>query len=135
MPEARVGEKAGSALGVVDDRDFEEPLSGDLAAEQLPSQEGQVGDVIDDGLGDPPTRVADDDGVAEREPEDDRGVDPVVEAGDDDRLRGRRAEGRRSVGAGELVVALEQGVQPGHGGSFPRLAASPSLWTLYTIID
>src|SRR5215469_3053195 len=67
VPEAGVGEEAGSALGVVDDRDLEEPLSGDYAAEQLPGEEGQVGDVIDDGLGDAPARVADDDGVAELE--------------------------------------------------------------------
>ena len=62
VPEVGVGEKAGSALGVVDNRDLEEPLSGDYAAEQLPGEEGQVGDVIDDGLGDAPTRVTDDDG-------------------------------------------------------------------------
>jgi len=135
VPEARVGEQAGSALRVVDDRDLEQRVGRDLVAEQLLGEEGEVGDVVDDGLGDAPARVPDDGGVAEPESEDDRGIDPVVETGDDDRLRGRRAEGRRGVGAGELVVALEQGVQPGHGGSFPRLAASPSLWTLYTIID
>jgi len=109
VPEARVGEKPGAALGVVDDRDFEEPLSGDLAAEQLPGEEGQVGDVIDDGLGDAPAGVADDDGVAELEPEDDRGVDPVVEAGDDDQLRGGRAQRPGGVGSGELLVAPRAG--------------------------
>ncbi len=36
-----------------------------MAAEELPGEEGQVGDVLDDGLGDAPARVADDDGVAE----------------------------------------------------------------------
>ena len=34
-PEVGVGEEAGSALGVVDDRDFEECLSVALAAQQL----------------------------------------------------------------------------------------------------
>ena len=51
-PEAGVGEKARSALGVVDDRDFEERVSQALAAEQLLGQEGEVGDVVDDRLGD-----------------------------------------------------------------------------------
>ena len=57
VAEAGLGEKAGSALGVVDDCDFEEPVSGDLAADELPGEKGQVGDVIDDGLGDAPARV------------------------------------------------------------------------------
>jgi hypothetical protein len=52
MPEARVGQKAGPALGVVDDRDLEEPVDLDLPGEQLLGEEGEVGDVIDDGLGD-----------------------------------------------------------------------------------
>src|SRR5580700_1913332 len=34
MPEVRVGEQAGSALGVVDDRDLEEPVGLELGAEQ-----------------------------------------------------------------------------------------------------
>src|SRR6516165_4766723 len=114
VPEAGVGEKASSALGVVDDRDFEEPLSGDYAAEQLPGEEGQVGDVVDDGLGDAPAGVADDDGVAELEPEDDRRVDPVVEAGDDHDLH-PRAERPGAVYSGELPVVLEQGAHLRHG--------------------
>ena len=52
MPEAGVGQEAGSALRVVDDRDFEERVSRALAAGQLPGQEGEVGDVVDDGRGD-----------------------------------------------------------------------------------
>ena len=52
MPEAGVGEKAGPALRVVDDRDLEEPVGRDLPAEQLLGEEGEVGDVVDDGLGD-----------------------------------------------------------------------------------
>ena len=54
MPEAGVGEKAGPALRVVDDRDFEEPASRDLLAEQLLGEQGEIGDVVDDGLGDAP---------------------------------------------------------------------------------
>ena len=95
MPEAGVGEKAGPALRVVDDRDLEEPVGRELPAEQLLGEEGEVGDVVDDGLGDVSPRVADDGSVAEPEPEDDRGIDPVVEAGDDEHLRsgGPRAMG------------------------------------------
>ena len=75
MPEAWVGEKAGPALGVVDDRDLEEPVGRDLPGEQLLGEEGDVGDVLDDRRGDASSRVADDGSVAEPEPEDDRGVD------------------------------------------------------------
>src|SRR5258708_19100733 len=57
-----------------------------------------------------PPRVADDGSVSEPEPEDDRGVDPVVEAGHDEHLPGGYAECGEGVGAGELLVALEQGV-------------------------
>src|SRR5262249_51465585 len=63
VPEAGVGEKAGSALGVMDNRDFEE-IVRDLVAEQLLGEEGEVFDVVDDGLGDAPPRVADDRSVA-----------------------------------------------------------------------
>ena len=109
------GEKAGCALRVVDDRDFEERVCRVLAAEQLLGEEGDEGDVVDDGLGDSSPSVADDGSLAELEPEDDRGVDPVVEAGDDEQLRGGYAERRRGVGTGELLVACEQGSHPGHG--------------------
>ena len=115
-PEAGVGEEARSALRVMDDRDFEERVRRALAAEQLLGQEGEVGDVVNDGLGDASSGVADDGSVSELESEDDRGVDPVVEAGDDEHLTGGYAECRRRVGTGELLVALEQGGHPGHGG-------------------
>jgi hypothetical protein len=68
MPEAGVGEQAGAALGVVDDRDLEQPVVRVLAAEQLPGEEGEVGEVVDDGLGDAPAGVADDERLAEPEP-------------------------------------------------------------------
>ena len=58
VPEAGVGELAGAALGVVDDRDFEQPVVRVLAAEQLPGEEGEVGEVVDDGLGDAPAGVS-----------------------------------------------------------------------------
>jgi hypothetical protein len=50
-PEIRVGEKAGSALRVVNDRDLEQGVRRTLAAEQLLCEERQVGDVVDDGWG------------------------------------------------------------------------------------
>ena len=77
------------------------------AAEQLLGEEGEEGDVVDDGLGDASPRVADDGCLAEAEPEDDRGVDSVVKAGDDDHLGRGQAEGHRGVGTGELLIALE----------------------------
>ena len=52
MPEAGIGEEAGSALRVVDDRDFEERAGRALAAGQLPGEEGEEGEVVDDGRGD-----------------------------------------------------------------------------------
>jgi hypothetical protein len=115
LPEAGIGEEAGSALGVVDHRDFKEPLGLDHVAEQLPGEVGEVGDVADDGLGDAPARVADDDRFAEAEPEGDREVNPVVEAGDDDQLGCGRAERPGGVGSGELLGALEQGDHLRHG--------------------
>src|SRR5215468_7979924 len=92
MPEPGVGEKPGPALGVVDDRDFEEPVSLDLAVEELLGEEGKIDNVVDDGLGYAPAGVADDGSLAELEPENDRRVNPVIEAGDDDHLRGGRAQ-------------------------------------------
>jgi hypothetical protein len=80
-PEGGVSEEARSALGVLDDRDFEDRVRRALADEQLPGQEAEEGDVVDDGLGDASPGVADDGSVSELESEDDRGVDPVVEAG------------------------------------------------------
>jgi hypothetical protein len=73
MPEAGVGEKAGAALGVMDDRDFEERVSSALAAGQLLDEEGKEGDVVDNGLGDAAPRVADDGSISELESKDDRG--------------------------------------------------------------
>ena len=51
-PEIGVSEKTGSALRVVDDRDLEERVCRALTAEQLLSEEGEEGDVVDDGFGD-----------------------------------------------------------------------------------
>src|SRR5262245_29788239 len=103
----------------MDDRDLEERVCRALTAEQLLSEEGEEGEVIDDGLGDSSPGVADDRSVSELESEDDGRVDPVVEAGDDEHLRRGQAERHGGVGTGELLIALEQGLHPGHGGSVP----------------
>jgi hypothetical protein len=122
--EAGVGEEAGPALRVVNHRDFDALIPVHRPAGQPPAKEGEVGDLLDDGLGDASPRVAQDGGVAELEPEGDRGVDPVVQAGDEDHLRGGQAERRGSVGVGELLIPLEQQGHPaGHGGSVP-------LWSI-----
>src|SRR5207237_5787159 len=119
-PKGGVDEKAGPALRVVDHRDFEERVSRALVAEELLGEEGEEGDVVDDGLGDSSAGVADDRSLSELEPEDDRGVDSVVEAGDDEDLCSGWSECHGGVRAGELLVALEQGGHPGPGGSFRR---------------
>ena len=92
MPVAGVDEKPGSALRVMHDRDLEERVAGKLLAEQLLGQEGEVVDVVDDGLGDASPGVADDRSVPELESEDDGRVDPMVEAGDDEHLRRGQTE-------------------------------------------
>ena len=77
MPEAGIGEKAGSALRVVNDRDFEKWMVRIPGAGQLLGEEGEVGKVVDNGLGDSSPRVPDDWSLAELESEDNRGVDSV----------------------------------------------------------
>jgi hypothetical protein len=73
-----VGERAGSALGVVDHGDLEQgsvgqDVLGDLADE---------GDIVDHLRRDAPADVADDHRVAEAESEEVRGVDARVQARD-----------------------------------------------------
>src|SRR5262249_57527758 len=85
MAEGGVREKTGSALRVVDDRDFEERVRF-LAAEQAHGEEGEEGDVVDDALGHAPAGVSDDERFSELESEDARGVDSVVETGEHDEL-------------------------------------------------
>lgn len=75
-----VGESAGPALGVVDHGDLEQWAVGKGALGDL----GDEGDVVGDLRRDPAADVADDDRVAEPEAEDVHGVDPRVEAGDDE---------------------------------------------------
>jgi hypothetical protein len=105
-------------LGVVNDRDFDALVAVHRPVGQPAAEEGKIGDLLDDGLGDASPRVAQDRGVAELEPEGDRGIDPVVEAGDDDHLRGGQAERHGGEGTGELLIVLEQRGHPaGHGGS------------------
>jgi hypothetical protein len=68
VSEVGVGEEAGSASGVVDDRDLEQRVSRALVAEKLLGEVGEVGDVVDDGLGDAPAGVADDGASPNRRP-------------------------------------------------------------------
>ena len=134
MPEAGIGEKAGSALRVVDDRDFEKHAVGVPGAGQLLGEKGEVGEVVDDGLGDASPCVPDDGSLAELESEDDRGVDSVIEARDDEQLRSGQAECHRGIGARELLVALEQGGHPGHGGSVPFQGVGVMLAVAYWLV-
>src|ERR1044072_3387407 len=82
--------------------------------------------------------------------EDGRGIDPVVEAGDDDHPRGGHAEGDGDVVAGEQFVAFKKGGQSGHGASVRHLRPTTPLpaarivdavhingqkWTLSTIAN
>jgi hypothetical protein len=95
---------------VVDHRDLKKAVVRVLAGEQLLGEVGEEGDVVDDGLGDAPPGVADDGRVAEPESKGDRGVDAVVEAGDDNRLCCGRGERPGVVGSGELLVTWSRGV-------------------------
>jgi len=74
-----VGEQGGAAVGVVDGRDLEVRAFRGLGVDQVAG----VGDVADDGRGDPAADVALDEGLAELDAEDLRRVDPAVDAGDD----------------------------------------------------
>src|SRR5262249_53016447 len=104
VTEMVVGERAGSALGVMDDRDLEQRsirhgLRGEL---------GDEGDVVDDFWCNAPPSVAYDHRVAEIETEDVGGVDTGVEAGDSQQPK-RREHGRPLVtaGGGEGAVACK----------------------------
>ena len=105
---------SGSALGVVDNRDFEECGRGAFFAEQQLGEKGQVGDVVDDGLGGAastlrmPARPA-----AELEPEAARAY-PVVREGGTRAVRHRvRLTQQHAYSASE--GAAGQGLAPlGH---------------------
>src|SRR5439155_2854904 len=71
--------------------------------------------------------VTDDGSVSELESEDDGRVDPVVEAGDDEHLCRGQAECHGGVGTGELLVAAEQGIHPGHHDSVPYRGVMSSV--------
>src|SRR5262249_21620497 len=75
-------------------------------------------DVVDDGLGDSSAEVADDRGVAELQAEEVRGIDSVVEAGEDEHLCGWRAERHGGECTGEALGALQQRGDLAHGCSF-----------------
>src|SRR5205823_380679 len=89
MTEVVVGECGGSALGVVDHRDLEQgPVGQDVLGELA-----YEGDVVDRLWGDPSADVADDDGVAEAEPEKVRGVDTRIEARDHEQAQVGKDDG------------------------------------------
>src|SRR5215472_10607775 len=74
-----------------------------------------------------PPPVAPGGGGAGPGPRGERGVDPVVQAGDEDHLRGGQAERHGGEGAGELLIVLEQRGHPaGHSGGSPgRMRGRP----------
>jgi len=105
VPELRVGEEAGPAVGVVDDRKLEPVGVGRLDLVQV----ADPGDVLDHGRGDAPADTAPDDGVAELEPEDAGRVNPGIDAGNDVDLP-VGDEGDR--GHAVLEVCLSEGLVP-----------------------
>jgi inner membrane transporter RhtA len=78
VPQLRVGQEPGPAVGVVNDGKLEPVGVGRLDLVQV----ADPGDVLDHGRGDAPADVAPDDRVAELEPEDAGRVNPRVDAGD-----------------------------------------------------
>src|SRR5205823_2048155 len=107
VAEVVVGERAGSALGVVDDSDLEQrPVRHDVLGE-LPDER----DVLDYLRRNTPAAVADDDRVAEVEAEEMGRVDPRVEASDHEQAQGGE-DGGALVAAGdsEGVVTGERGL-------------------------
>ena len=111
--EGVVGERAGSALGVVDHGDFEQRAVGQCALGELADE----GDIVDHLRGDPPADVADDHRVAEAEAEEVRGVDARVEAGDHKQAQVGKDDGAlMAAGGGEGAVALERGIDVGRIG-------------------
>ena len=108
--EGVVGERAGSALGVVDHGDLEQRAVGQDVLGELADE----GDVVDHLRGDPPADVADDHRVAEAEAEEVRGVDARVEAGDHEQAQVGEDDGAVvAAGGGEGAVALERGLDVG----------------------
>src|SRR5438105_13224586 len=103
--ERSVGERSASALRVVDDRDLKQravrqDVLGDLAEERY---------VVDYLRSHTAAHVADNDGVAEGEPEKVGGVDAGVKARDDEQAQPRKHD-RAFLPAfgGESAVALER---------------------------
>ena len=117
--EGVVGERAGSALGVVDHRDLEQRAVGQCGLGELADE----GDIVDHLRGDPPADVADDHRVAEAEAEEVRGVDARVEAGDHEQAQVGEDDGAFvAAGGGEGAVARERRLDVGRA----RLAAAAS---------
>ena len=103
--EGVVGERAGSALGVVDDGDLEQRAVGQCGLCELTDE----GDVVDHLRGDAPADVADDRRVAEAEVEEVRGVDARVQAGDHEQAQVGEGDGAVvAAGGGEGTIARER---------------------------
>ena len=105
--EGVVGERAGSALGVVDHGDLEQRAVGQDVLGELADE----GDVVDHLRGDPPADVADDHCVAEAEAEEVRGVDARIEAGDHEQPQVGKDDGA-VVAAGGREGAVASQAQP-----------------------
>jgi hypothetical protein len=106
--EVVVGERARSALRVVDDGHLEERPVGNGGLRELSDER----DRLDDVWSDTTTAVANDERIAELELEEMSRIDAVVEARENEQSKGRKGE--RSVvaaGGGEGEVAVESGVE------------------------
>jgi hypothetical protein len=98
-----VGERGGSALGVVDHGHLEQRAVGQHALGDL----ADVGDIVDHLPCDPPTDVADDYRFAEAKAEEMRGVDAGIEARDHEQAQcGKDDRTIVTAGGGERAVAL-----------------------------
>ena len=115
-----VGERACSALGVVDHGDLEQWAVGDHVLGDLNDE----GDIVDHLSGDPPADVANDDRVAEAEAEKVRRVDTGIEARDHEQPQVGKDEGALvAARGGEGVVALERRIDVGRGHDFSSFVA------------
>ena len=118
--EGVVGERAGSALGVVDYGDLEQRAVGQSGLGGLADE----GDILDHLRGDPPADVADDHRIAEAEVEEVRGIHARIEARDHEQGQVGEDDGAVvAAGGGEGAVAFERGLDVGGA----RLAGAGQL--------
>ena len=117
-----VGERAGSALGVVDYGDLEQRAVGQNGLGGLADE----GDIIDHLRGDPPTDVADDHRVAEAEVEEVRGIHARIEAGDHEQGQVGEDDGTVvAAGGGEGAVAFKHGLDVGGARLAGAVSSNP----------